>query len=239
MWLTEIDPNGNIVKTGIRNVDEKTYELTAVGNRLVNDPLPTPNEYNARFVTPIRVTPVTGDVVEYTFEQNQLEILSPEEQAIMNNCLQKAKEFLDSKGIDSSNLYYFVTVHDATVGEDIAMVFTSGKKGKDNVKVSLLTNSVSEWYELGNFEIDGDYYFGVSKDLVTGDIIDKYKITGKGQEKITPEGKVVITHSYNDLPSDEEQLRVLNDFKYRDHITGWSDKDDGFIIQYDRMVKRT
>lgn len=238
MWLADVDKDGNITKLLIRDVDRYSYVLSE-GHRLVADPMPMPNiDYNPRFINPVRVQPVTGDVVEYTLEERQLEIISPEEQEIIDNCLEKAKEFLDSKGIDSSNLYYFVTIHNAAIGQDIAMAFTSGNKGVDNVKVSLLTNSVSEWYKLGNFEIDGKFYFGVSKDLVTGDIIDKYRITNSGQEKTTPDGKIVMTYPYEIAPEDPAKTKLLDEFKYRENITGWSDKENGFIIQYDRLVKQ-
>lgn len=238
MWLAEVDKNGYVVKLGIRDIDRDTHILSNIWNRLVVDPIPMLNEYNARFKVAVKVQPVIGDTIEYKFEDKPMELLPPDEQEVMDNCLEKAKEFLDSKGIESSNLYYFVTVHNATIGQDIAMAFTSGNKGVDNVKVSLLTNSVSEWYQVGNFEIDGEFYGGVSKDLVTGDIIDKYRMVNIAQEKITPSGNVVTTFSYDTKPTDPEQARLLNDFKYKDYVTGWSNKENGFIIQYDRLVKQ-
>jgi len=138
-----------------------------------------------------------------------LETISPEEQAIIDGALEKAKEFLDSKGIDSSHLFYFVTVYNADTGQDIAMAFTSGIYNNNNVKVSLLTNSVTEWYEVGSFTIDGvEYNAGVSKDLVTGQVIDKYTMTSEGQKKITPDGKVVMTYPYNKIPTNPEHAAL-------------------------------
>ena len=235
MWLADVDKYGNITKLLIRDVDRYSYVFSE-GHRLVADPIPMSNiDYNPRFVTPVRVQPVTGESIQYVFQENQLEILSSEEQEIMNNCLEKAKEFFDSKGIESASLYYFVTTHNATIGQDIAMTF---KGLHDNVKISLLTNSVSEWYQVGNFEIDGGFYFGISKDLVTGDIIDKYRMVNVGQEKITPDNTAVMTFSYETKPTDPEQARLLSEFAYKDYVTGWSDKAYGFIIQYDRLVKQ-
>jgi hypothetical protein len=237
MWLADVDKDGNITKLLIRDVDKPSY-VYQEKHRLVVDPTPMPHiDYNPRFVTPVRVQPVTGDVIEYVFEEKQLEIVSPEEQEIMDNCLEKAKEFFDSKGIDSANLYYFVTTHNATLCQDIAMTFRS-VDNVNNVKVSLLTNSVSEWYQVGNFEIDGQFYFGVSKDLNTSDIIDKYRMVNAGQEKLTPDNSPVMTFSYETNPTDPEQARLLSEFQYKDYVTGWSHKYYGFIIQYDRLVKQ-
>ena len=250
MWMAEVDENGYVVKVGIRDTDKNTYPLYGYKHRLVVDPIPLPTEFNIRLKVPVKVEPVIGDTIEYKFEDRPMAPLSPEEQEVMNSSLQKAKEFLESKGIDSSQLYYFVTIYDASKQQDVAMAFTSGMYGSnDNVKVSLLTNSVTEWYQVGSFTIDGvEYNGGVSKDLVTGEIIDKYRITGNNiQEKVTPDGKIVMTYPYEVKPTDPIQAKILSDFgyreigddfKYRDHITGWSNKENGFIIQYDRLVKQ-
>lgn len=238
MWLAEVDKDGYVVATTIRDVDRENYVVKEEGNRLVVDQLPLPSDYNGRFVYPVRVEPVVGDTIQYIFKDKQLETPTPEEQASIDSSLEKAKEFLDSKGIDSSHLFYFVTVYNADLDQDIAMAFTSGKYNKYNVKVSLLTNSVSEWYEVDNMVIDGQNYIGVSKDLETGAVIDKYRIANNVQEKITPDGKVVVTYPYFVIPENPIFAKMLSEFKYKDYITNWSDKEEeGFIIQYDRLVK--
>lgn len=238
MWLAEVDGNGYVVNSGIRDIDRDSYVLSGPNYRLVADPVPSPTEYNPRFKTPVKVEPVVGDTIAYKFKDNPKEVLSPEEKKIMDTALQKAKEFLDSKSIDSSHVFYFVTVYNASIQQDIAMAFSSGVD-VNNVKVSLLTNSVTEWYQVGSFIVDGvEYSAGVSKDLVTGDIIDKYTVTPEGQAKYTPDGKIVMTYPYELKPKDPEHAKLLEEFKYRDHITGWSNKENGFIIQYDRLFKK-
>lgn len=246
MWLAEVDKDGYVVATAIRDVDRENYKVKEQGNRLVVDPLPLPSDYNARFVYPVRVEPVVGDLIQYTFKERQLEIPPPEEQAVIDSSLQIAKDFLESKGIDASHLFYFVTVYNADMRRDIAMAFSSGIYNKYNVKVSLLTNSVSEWYEVGDIVIDNEHYIGVSKDLETGEVIDKYKLIDSGQAKYTPDGKIVMTYPFEIKPTDPIQAKILSDFaylekgdfKYRNHITAWSNKENGFIIQYDRLLKQ-
>jgi hypothetical protein len=238
MWLAEVNKDGYIVATVIRDVDKDNYKVKEDGNRLVVDPMPLPSDYNARFVYPTRGEPVVGETIQYIFKEKQLETPLPEEQAAIESSLEIAKDFLNSKGIDSSHLYYFVTIYDANMQQDIALAFTSGRYNKYNVKVSLLTNSVSEWYELENFTLNGVDYLGVSKDLETGEAIDKYRVTNDHQEKNTSDGKVLMTYPYFAVPENPEFTRMLSDFKYKDYITAWSDEEEnGFIIQYDRLVK--
>ena len=94
MWLAEINKDGYIVATVIRDVDKDNYKVKEDGNRLVVDPMPLPSDYNARFVYPERVEPVVGDTLQYIFKEKQLETPLPEEQAAIESSLQIAKENL-------------------------------------------------------------------------------------------------------------------------------------------------
>ena len=82
--------------------------------------------------------------------------------------------------------------------------------------------------ELYQYNVEG--YYGVSLDLNTNEIIDRYEVTENGLIK---NGEVVtVFGGYETIPDDFKPL--LDDFEYKDKIQHWSNKSYGFIVEYQK-----
>jgi hypothetical protein len=138
----------------------------------------------------------------------------------------KAREFFKEKKIEgttNSNL----TVYNATTKSVLSYLFTNGQF---IVKVSV-NAEVLEWYE-SDVVVNGTNYAYVSRDTVTGEVIDKYVNTGTELYKTTQAGEVVVTSftGYSGIPDNYKPL--LDDFDFKDRILCWSNKEYGFIVEY-------
>lgn len=140
-------------------------------------------------------------------------------------------DFCTEKHIDMAFLGYKYTVYNASTKQEISHVFSAG-----DFFIKAFGNAVLEYYEAG-VAVDGEKVFGVSRDLVTGEVIDVYRYMDgltpfAGITKTDPEGITTDTFffGYEQIP--EEYKSLLDDFEPKASIGLWSPKPYGFVVEY-------
>jgi len=228
MFYTEIDKNGNIVLSQVVDASNLNgFILSNPDNHIVPDTPPNPPEYDPATQYAERQEPVLGDKVEYIIKQVPGAVKREPDPQIAAD-LEIANQYIRDFKISSQPVLYILTNFNVTTNQDIANVFSVGKY---LIKVS--NNQVSEFYD-SNVTIDGETFPWVSRDPLTGKIVDKYRAFANGLEKYTqdPTADPVRTYvgGYDTIP---ESLRpALEDFPYKYSIQHWSVKSYGFIVEY-------
>lgn len=154
---------------------------------------------------------------------------TPSELDRVQNAKQTATAFLTAKiGVVNPDLKYSLTYFSQETQTDIADLFDNGVY---IVKVS--NNVVTEWYKYYVF-VDGIEYFGVSLNLETSTVEDKYLESPQGLVKFSSNPSdppsVVIYGNWYSVPN-ENKARLSN-FPYKAAVQKWINRPYGFILEY-------
>lgn len=128
--------------------------------------------------------------------------------------------FLASKGI-SENTKYAYSVYDATGKADIATVFSAGKY---LIKTDVAETTVLEWYE---HNVGGNAW--VSRDVASGDIVDRYVMVQNGVKKLPSQNSPAVT-TYFGAEVDPLIAPQIADFQYANSVRSWSSKANGSLV---------
>lgn len=144
-------------------------------------------------------------------------------------------DFLLSKGLkdDTGIPVYLYSVFNVTTNQIMSHVFDKSS-GPYTVKVK--NGEILEWYEIfRDYNPSQRSYNSVSRDLITGDIIDKYVFDETGLKKLpTKEGeKATMTYScsYRSLP--HWIKKMLENFEHKEYIWCYSFKSYGLIVEFE------
>jgi len=138
--------------------------------------------------------------------------------------------FFTEKGI-VTDVRYLCSMFNVTTGELLANLYGDGKN-----LAKALNGVVVEWYE-ADAVIDGVKYAYVSKNVQSGEILDKYIVDQRGLVKFTqdPNENPTIT-TFGSLATIPPMLKAsVADLPFKERITGWSLKSYGFIVEFARV----
>lgn len=140
-----------------------------------------------------------------------------------------AAAFLASKGMPD-DVSYILSMYNITTRALLANLFRCG-----NQLVKVLNGTPIEWYQAG-VVLGEEPYAYVSKDLQTGEVIDKYIIDQRGLVKVTqdPSAEPTITNigTFASMPPLLQPL--VEGFEHYERIRAWSLKPYGLVVEYTR-----
>lgn len=176
------------------------------------------------------VVPITAGKISYDSEKGRMSLPNFYPGYFCDK--EAAKNFFINKNINT-NPFYVCTMFNITTNEILTHVF------RDDVKnnfVKIKNGLPTEWYEMSNFVIEDKQYSFISKDLSTGEIIDKYFYTEDGSALVkfsekSPKDRV-ITRFQPFEKIDSPYREMIEHFEYKDHIIAWSSKKYGLIVEF-------
>lgn len=144
-------------------------------------------------------------------------------------------DFFLSKNLksDVGTPVYLYSVFNVTTNEIMSHAFDNSS-GPHFVKVK--SGEILEWYEYYyGFDSTQRKYDAISRNLITGDILDKYVFDENGVKKLPRKDgeQPTITYSclYRNLPFWIKKL--LENFVYKEYIRCYSFKSYGLIVEFE------
>lgn len=127
------------------------------------------------------------------------------------------------------NFAYSFTQYNASTKKDISHVYSATDY---LIKTNVENTEVLEYYQ-ANVSIEGVPYSWVSRDVVSGTVLDRYTHTVGGLEKIPDVGTSIVRTNFSGYDYIDPRLQpLLSDFTDKGRIFAWSDKATGLIVEY-------
>lgn len=173
------------------------------------------------------VVPVTSGKISYDSEESKVSLPNFYPGYFCDK--EAAKNFFNSKNINT-NPFYVCTMFNITTNEILTHLFSD--ESRSNF-VKIKNGLPTEWYEMP-FVLENKIYADVSKDLLTGEVIDKYVFDHRGLVKISEKSfkDEVITRFESFEKIDSPYREMIENFEYKDHIIAWSKKKYGLIVEF-------